>query len=168
MSRLREHTLSHVRLFPVLCPEIPCCHLGLQNSRESCIEKLRTSHSLFRDSNEFKMKLLRLAFEFMLSQFGLVNEKKFYRDMAVAPYHRTAYYSPLLLNVLLGIGSRYLVPGQDEFPVEICSSREDMSTRGDTFIQWARYRRLLLSGCAVIVLLTADLLHSHRSGVESP
>lgn len=88
-------------------------------------------------TKEFRTLLLRLAFEYGL-HFGLVNERRFYRDLAISPFHRTPNYSPFLLNVLLAIGSRYLDPALDDFPREICSDMNDVSTRGDVFINWAR------------------------------
>lgn len=90
---------------------------------------------------EFRSHLLRLAFEYGL-HFGLVNERRFYRDLAISPFHRTPNYSPFLLNVLLAIGSRYLDPKADDFPREICADMTDPSTRGDVFINWARYSEL--------------------------
>jgi hypothetical protein len=89
---------------------------------------------------DFRTYLLRLAFEYTLSQFGLVHERRFYRDLAISPYDRTPNYSPFLLNVLLGIGSRYIDPATEDFPADICSDITDVNTRGDVFINWARYR----------------------------
>lgn len=90
-------------------------------------------------THEFRGYLLRLAFEYTLSQFGLVHERRFYRDLALSAFHRTANYSPLLLNVLLGIGCRYIDTKTEEYPPEICSELGDASTRGDVFINHARY-----------------------------
>lgn len=43
-----------------------------------------------------------------------------------------------MLNVLLGIGCRYLDPAE-AFPRAVCSDPNDSSTRGDAFIDFARY-----------------------------
>ncbi|KAK4049875.1 hypothetical protein OIO90_005264 [Microbotryomycetes sp. JL221] len=83
--------------------------------------------------------LLRRSFEFCLSQFSLVDERKFMRDLEERPQYRTPSYSPFLLNVVLGIGCRYLDPTKETVPPELCSDCDDVSTRGDVFIAWARY-----------------------------
>lgn len=74
-----------------------------------------------------------------LSKAWLTGERRaFYHDMDRYPHQRTAHYSPFLLNVVLGIGCRYLDPNED-FPLSICADQGDRSTRGDVFINWARY-----------------------------
>lgn len=88
-------------------------------------------------SSELHNQLLRYAFEYALPTFCLVDERRFYADMAIDSTCRTPNYSPLLLNVLLGLGARYLAP-DDDFPREICSDPNDPSTRGEVFIDFAR------------------------------
>ncbi|KAK4046074.1 hypothetical protein OIV83_006379 [Microbotryomycetes sp. JL201] len=90
-------------------------------------------------SPDMRSTLLKLAFEFCLSQFGLVDERKFMRDLENHPHYRTPHYSPFLLHVVLGIGCRYLDPAAQEILPELCSDPNDPSTRGDVFISWARY-----------------------------
>ena len=69
---------------------------------------------------------------------GLVDERQFYHQLVLDPTSRTQHYSPFLLNVLLGIGCRFLDPAE-VFPREVCSDPNDSSTRGDAFIDFARY-----------------------------
>ncbi|BGP37404.1 hypothetical protein JCM10450v2_001314 [Rhodotorula kratochvilovae] len=89
-------------------------------------------------TQEFSMKLLRWAFEFAFSQFGLVEERPFFADLAASPTRRTEYYSPVLLHLVLGFGCRFLDPKDPDWPRELCSNMADPSTRGDVFIDWAR------------------------------
>ncbi|GAA5920478.1 hypothetical protein JCM1841_003502 [Sporobolomyces salmonicolor] len=88
-------------------------------------------------SAELSTRLIRLAFEYCFSQFGLVDERAFLADLAKSATQRTANYSPFLLHVVLAIGCRYLDPNED-FPREICGDVNDPATRGDVFIDWAR------------------------------
>ncbi|GAA5870799.1 hypothetical protein JCM8547_001711 [Rhodosporidiobolus lusitaniae] len=83
-------------------------------------------------------KLIRYAFEYCFSQFGLVEERAFLADLAKNPTARTPNYSPLLLHLVLAIGSRYLDPSDPDFNVDLCSDIADPSTRGDVFVNWAR------------------------------
>ncbi|BGP17687.1 hypothetical protein JCM10213v2_005726 [Rhodosporidiobolus nylandii] len=89
-------------------------------------------------SRELSDKLIKLAFEFCFSQFQLVDERAFMTDLANSATLRTPNYSPLLLHVVLGIGSRYLDPDDPLFTRELCSDMDDVSTRGDVFIEWGR------------------------------
>ncbi|KAM0786399.1 hypothetical protein ACM66B_001866 [Microbotryomycetes sp. NB124-2] len=89
-------------------------------------------------SPALRSNLIKLAFEFCLSQFGLVDERKFMRDFENYPLYRTPHYSPFLLQIVLAIGCRYLDPSNQLVP-DLCSDPTDASTRGDVFISWARY-----------------------------
>lgn len=91
-----------------------------------------------RLTDEDRARLLRHAFDNCLSQFGLVDERAFYRDLKECSQLRTAHYSPFLLNIVLAIGSRYLAT-DDPISFEVCAIPNDPSTRGDVFINWARY-----------------------------
>ncbi|KAK4057784.1 hypothetical protein OIO90_001003 [Microbotryomycetes sp. JL221] len=88
---------------------------------------------------EVSSRILRNAFEYALPAFCLVDERSFYADMAEYPTSSTQHYSPFMLYILLGIGCRYLDPNEAGFPVEVCSDPSDRSTRGDRFIDYARY-----------------------------
>lgn len=88
-------------------------------------------------SQELQGRLLRYAFEYALPAFCLVDERRFYADMAADKMSRTHNYSPLLLNVILGMGARYLEPN-DDFPRAICTDPNDTDTRGEVFIDFAR------------------------------
>lgn len=88
-------------------------------------------------SPELQHQLLRFAFDYAVATFNLVDERHFYADMLVNPNDQTQHYSPFLLNILLGIGCRYLDP-LSNFPRELCSVLDDPSTRGEPFITYAR------------------------------
>ncbi|GAA5847252.1 hypothetical protein JCM9279_006158 [Rhodotorula babjevae] len=87
---------------------------------------------------DFKVKLLKLAFEYCFSHYSLVPERQFFADWQRYPLERTQAYSPFLLNVILATGCRYLDP-DDEYPPEICGLLGDFDTRGDVFVTWSRY-----------------------------
>ncbi|BGP49575.1 hypothetical protein JCM10450v2_005470 [Rhodotorula kratochvilovae] len=89
-------------------------------------------------STEFSGQLIRLAFEYAFSQFGLVDERAFLADLSTSATQRTANYSPLLLHLVLAFGARYLDPQDPDWPRDICSDVDDPSTRGDVFVAWAR------------------------------
>ncbi|GAA6028550.1 hypothetical protein JCM8097_007276 [Rhodosporidiobolus ruineniae] len=91
-----------------------------------------------RLSPELSSKLIKLAFEYCFSQFGLVDERAFMDDLHRSATQRTANYSPLLLHIVLAIGSRYIDPSDPDFDAELCSDTKDPSTRGDVFIHWCR------------------------------
>ena len=112
----------------------------------------------------FRNRVVRLAFEYGFSQFNLVQEQEFCVDMLERPCvlsfspaspgektddvvrrnERTSDYSPFLYNIVLAIGCRYLSDSEPS-PIEICGEMDDLSTRGDVFISWARYSASLLS-----------------------
>lgn len=87
---------------------------------------------------ELQSRLLTNAFSFALAGFQLVDERAFYAQLIQDPSARTQHYSPFMLNVLLGIGCRYLDPAE-AFPRAVCSDPNDSATRGDAFINFARY-----------------------------
>ncbi|SCV70666.1 BQ2448_3428 [Microbotryum intermedium] len=86
----------------------------------------------------FRARLLRLAFDYVLPLFQVVDERRFLSELKAHPHDRTDAYSPFMLNILLGIGCRYLDPEED-FPREVCSDLNDSSTKGDVFINYARF-----------------------------
>ncbi|GAA6021663.1 hypothetical protein JCM10207_008106 [Rhodosporidiobolus poonsookiae] len=88
-------------------------------------------------SAQLSGKLIELAFEYCFSQFGMVDERAFLSDLGRSATQRTPNYSPLLLHIVLAIGSRYLSPDDPDVPT-LCSDPNDPSTRGDCFINWAR------------------------------
>ncbi|KAK4055461.1 hypothetical protein OIV83_000007 [Microbotryomycetes sp. JL201] len=90
-------------------------------------------------SSELSSRILRYAFEFAVPAFCLVDERSFYADMAACPTASTQHYSPFMLYILMGIGCRYLSTDEEIFPFEVCSDENDRSTRGDRFINYARY-----------------------------
>ncbi|GAA5895800.1 hypothetical protein JCM8208_005091 [Rhodotorula glutinis] len=87
---------------------------------------------------DFKVKLLKLAFEYCFSHYSIVPERQFFADWQRFPLERTQSYSPFLLNVILAVGCRYLDP-DDDYPPEICGLLGDFDTRGDVFVTWSRY-----------------------------
>ncbi|GAA5880587.1 hypothetical protein JCM3774_004744 [Rhodotorula dairenensis] len=89
-------------------------------------------------SPDLKARLFRLAFEFCFSHYNIVPERQFYQDLQMYPTERTQFYSPFLMHVVLAVGCRYLQSG-DNYPPEICGLFGDPDTRGDVFINWARF-----------------------------
>ncbi|KPV73843.1 uncharacterized protein RHOBADRAFT_54437 [Rhodotorula graminis WP1] len=87
---------------------------------------------------DFKVKLLKLAFEYCFSHYSIVPERQFFADWQRYPLERTQSYSPFLLNVTLAVGCRYL-GSDDDYPPEICGLLGDFDTRGDVFVTWSRY-----------------------------
>ncbi|GAA5985225.1 hypothetical protein JCM10908_002575 [Rhodotorula pacifica] len=83
-------------------------------------------------------RLFRLAFEFCFAHYNIVPERQFYQDLQMFPTQRTQFYSPFLMHVVLAVGCRYLQP-EDNYPPEICGLLGDPDTRGDVFINWARF-----------------------------
>ncbi|KAM0753548.1 hypothetical protein T439DRAFT_377732 [Meredithblackwellia eburnea MCA 4105] len=79
-------------------------------------------------------RLIQYAFVYT----GLVYEQEFYRDMDLSLTTRTDFWSAFLYFVVLGTGSRYLAADED-FPIEICSDPNDVTTRGDVFVDYARF-----------------------------
>ncbi|SCZ99431.1 BZ3500_MvSof-1268-A1-R1_Chr7-2g09530 [Microbotryum saponariae] len=86
----------------------------------------------------FRARLLRLAFDYALPLFQVVDERRFLSELNAHPDDRTDAYSPFMLNIVLGIGCRYLDPEED-IPREVCSDPNDLSTKGDVFINYARF-----------------------------
>lgn len=98
-------------------------------------------------SPDFKARLFRLAFEFGLAHYNVVPERQFYQDLQMFPLERTEFCSPFLMHTVLAVGSRYLERGED-YPPEICGLYGDPDTRGDVFVNWARF--LLDQECDVL------------------
>ncbi|ORY78911.1 hypothetical protein BCR35DRAFT_100561 [Leucosporidium creatinivorum] len=71
---------------------------------------------------ELQSRLLSNAFGFALAGFQLVDERAFYAQLIQDPSARTQHYSPFMLNVLLGIGCRYLDPAE-AFPERSARTR---------------------------------------------
>ncbi|KWU43954.1 hypothetical protein RHOSPDRAFT_34576 [Rhodotorula sp. JG-1b] len=89
-------------------------------------------------SPDLKARLFRLAFEYCFSHYNMVPERQFYQDLQMYPNERTQFYSPFLMHVVLAVGCRYLQP-EDDYPPELCGLFGDPDTRGDVFVNWARF-----------------------------
>lgn len=120
---------------------------------------------------ELLTEILSLAFEFCLSQFGLVNERRFYADMAANPRRRTSHYSPVLYYVILAMGCKYLEPSRHEMVSKTCTDPNDFATRGAVYINWARFtleQEWTQPELSTITALNCLAVYLYGQGLDGP